>query len=163
MKALLNPLVPKRPSVDVFSLFQLKWRCSSQQIFLMKPPNIYKKADLWDAKNWRPIWPKKKFFFDFFMLRRLESVFYGEKIFENFFEIFYQIGLQFSAPHWSAFNSTGFILAWFYRKMFRGHIGSLFEKIRRGEDLHLKRKRQKTSTRGRLGTARTLPLGEPMG
>ena len=103
---------------------------------------IFGKADLWDAKNWRPIWPKKSF------LRR-----------KIFFEIFYQIGLQFSAPHWSAFNSTGFILAWFYRKMFRGHIGSLFEKIRWGEDLHLNRNRRKTSTRGRLGTARTLLWG----
>ena len=48
--------------------------------------------------------------------------------------------------------------------MFRGHIGSLIEKIRRGKDPHLKRKKQtKNVNRGRLGTARTLPLRKPMG
>ena len=44
---------------------------------------IEKKADLWYAKNWRPIWPKKVF--DFLMLRRLENVFQDEKFFFRIF------------------------------------------------------------------------------
>ena len=74
-----------------------------------------------------------------------------------------QIGLQFFAAHWSAFNSTVFGLASIDREIFFGHIGSSIEKIRRGKDLHLKSKRRKMSTRGRWKTARTLPPGEPMG
>ena len=74
-----------------------------------------------------------------------------------------QIGLQFLVAHWSACNSTGFGLASLDRETFCGQIGSSIEKIRRGEDLHLKSKRRKTSTRGRLGTARTLLPGKPIG
>ena len=101
-------MVPSVHFLDVFPLFHTKRRCSSQRIFSMKlskwPRSIFlssganlkfieKKADLWGAKNWRPIWPKKKIFFDFFMLRRLESVFQGQKIFfeKNFSEKFWSV------------------------------------------------------------------------
>ena len=51
-----------------------------------------------------------RFFFRLFLCwDDLRVFFTTKKIFEKknfFFEIFYQIGFQFSALHWSAFNST---------------------------------------------------------
>ena len=47
---------------------------------------IEKKADLWDAKNWRSIWPKKIFFY-FSMLKRFENVFQDEIFWDFIFDI----------------------------------------------------------------------------
>ena len=73
-------MVPSVHFWTFFAFFLSKRRCSSKQMFSMKssksPLSIFlstdanleikeKKADLWDAKNWRPIWLKKNFFWLF--------------------------------------------------------------------------------------------------
>ena len=73
----------KKKLADWFKIKRFKWWLS---IFVWTGANlkiIEKNADLWSAKNWRLIWPKKIFFFWLFTLRRLESVFQDEK--KNFF------------------------------------------------------------------------------
>ena len=127
-------MVPKRPSVDVYSLFQLKWRCSSRQIVLMKPPKwplsiflstgvnhkiIGKKGWCVRRKKLEADLTQKKVFFDFLCWDDLRVFFTAKNFLKKiFFEFFYQIDLQFFAPHWSAFNPTGFILARLYWKCF---------------------------------------------
>ena len=108
----INPLVPSVHFLDVFPLFHTKRRCSSQRIFSMKlskwPRSIFlssganlkfieKKADLWGAKNWRPIWPKKNFFWLFNAETTLKCFSKRKKIFENFFlkKIFLEIFSKF--------------------------------------------------------------------
>ena len=93
-------MVPSVHFLDVFPLFLSKRRCSSQQIFSMKPSKsplsiflsteahlkiIAKKADLWGAKNWGPIWPEKKFFLTFLCWDDMKVFFKAKKIFRKFF------------------------------------------------------------------------------
>ena len=67
-------------------LLLFKWRSSSRRIFSIvlpiwpqkislssdaNPKIVELNAGYWATKKRRPIWPKKNFFFDFFMLRRL--------------------------------------------------------------------------------------------
>ena len=115
---IFNPLVPSVHFLDVFPVFLSKRRCSSQRIFSMKPSKsplsiflstganlkiIGKKADLLGPKNGRPFWPEK-FFFDFFMLRRLESVFKAKKIFLK--KIFFEFFVKFDGEHQSGAAPT---------------------------------------------------------
>ena len=97
--------VPSVRFLNIFSLFLSKRRCSSQQISLMKrlkwPLTMFlsiganlelieKNADQWDAKNLRPIWPKKKFFF---------WLFHAETTLEclSRFEIFWDVNFDIKA------------------------------------------------------------------
>ena len=128
-KGHLNPLVPSVHFLDVFPVFLSKRRCSSQRIFSMKqsksPLSIFlstdahlkiiaKKADLWGAKIWRPIWRKKKFFLLFHAETTWECFSRRKKIFlENFFlEIFgnfdgeHQSGAAPSCDHYTPKNSA---------------------------------------------------------
>ena len=93
-------MVPSVHFLDVFPVFLSKRRCSSQRIFSMKPSKsplsiflstnahlkiIAKKADLWGAKIWRPIWPKN-FFWLFYAETTWKCFSRRKKIFlENFF------------------------------------------------------------------------------
>ena len=106
-----NPLVPSVHFLDVFPLFLSKRRFSSERIFSMKPSKsplsiflstganlkiITKKADLWGAKNWRPISPKK-IFFTFSCWDDLRVFVKAKK---NFFEKF------FPENFWSVWRRT---------------------------------------------------------
>ena len=121
-------------------------------------------ADQWAAKNWSPISPKK-IFYEFFIVRRLNSVFKTKKKFiKKSKKIFLgQIGFQVFAAHWLEFNQTNFGLARFDRKINGGYFDSFIEKIRWEEYLYFHEKRRKTSKLGRSGTARILPMPAPMG
>ena len=122
-------------------------------------------ADQWAAKKWSPIWPKKNFFSSFSCWDDLMVFFKPKKIlWKKSKKIFSgQIGLQFCAAHWSAFNYTVNRLARFDRKINGGYFDSFIEKIRWEEDLYFFEKRRKTSKLGRSGTARILPMPAPMG
>ena len=110
----LNPLVPSVHFLDVFPLYLSKRRCCSQRIFSMKPSKsplsiflsteahlkiIAKKADLWGAKNWRPIWPEKKFFLTFLCWDILKVFFKAKIIFLK--KIFLEIFGKFDGEHQS--------------------------------------------------------------
>ena len=177
----LNPLVPKRPSVDVFRIFLSKWRSSPQQFFLFKPPKwplsislstgayheIKEKRLICEKQKTDDRFDSKKIFFAFLAGKTWECFSWWTKNFEKkiFFEIFEilgEIGLQFSATHRSAFFP---MILWLApdRKMLSGHLSDFDKKFCWGEHLLFNRKRRKTFTLGRSGTGRILPTGELMG
>ena len=94
----INPLLPKRPSVDVFRLFLLKWRCYFHQIFLMKLLNdrwifFYQllliirseeKRLICEKKNTEDWFDPKKIFLTFLCWNDLRMFL---KVKKNFFQI----------------------------------------------------------------------------
>ena len=90
LKTKINSLVPSVLFLDIFPLFVSKKAFLSTNYFdetiFMTALHFSTNFSLY-AKNWRPIWQKKRFFFDFLKLRRLESVILGKKFFENFWSV----------------------------------------------------------------------------
>ena len=102
------------------TFFTIELSESPPWIFLSNTANLKTVefiAYQWAAKNWSPIWPRKKIFFSSFSCwddltvnLKTDEIFFFKKItFQNFGEI----SLQFFVTYWSAFNYTVLRIALF--------------------------------------------------
>ena len=93
----------KKKLADWFKIKRFKWWLS---IFVWTGANlkiIEKKADLWSAKNWRLIWPKKNFFLTFYIKKTWECFSRRKKkfflkIYRTFFFIFWRQTSKWRRP-----------------------------------------------------------------